>query len=269
MKKTWVLALLGAVLAAALTGCSAQSENAQTNDAPALVIGIDGDYQPYSYLNDSGELVGVDIELAQEACRRMGYQAEHKAIQWDKKDDYLADGSIDCVWSCFTYTGREDKYLWAGPYLYSRQVAVVKAGSEIADLPQLAGRSIAVMSSTKPEQILLSADGTEVPVPGELLSYATMDLAFTAMRRGYADAAAGHETVVRQLIGSMTEDYRILSTPLMTVQVGVAFPKDGDAALAQKLTDTLAEMAEDGTTEEIVEKYGLDTANVVRRDSID
>lgn len=269
MKKTWVLALLGAVLAAALTGCGVQREAAQESEAPALVIGIDSDYQPYSYLNDTGELVGVDIELAQEACRRMGYRAEHKAIQWDKKDDYLADGSIDCVWSCFTYTGREDKYLWAGPYLYSRQVAVVKKDSGIVDLSQLTGRRIAVMSSTKPEQILLTADGAEVPVPGELLSYGTMDLAFTAMRRGYADAAAGHETVVRQLIGSMEADYRILPTPLMTVQVGVAFSKDGDAALAQTLTETLAEMAEDGTTEAIVEKYGLDTANVVRGDNVD
>lgn len=268
MKKRWVLALLGAVLAAGLTGCGAQRDAAQAEDAPTLVIGIDSEYQPYSYLNDTGELVGVDIELAQEACRRMGYQAEHKPIQWDKKDDYLADGSIDCVWSCFTYTGREDKYLWAGPYLYSRQVAVVKSDSEIADLPQLAGKRIAVMSSTKPEQILLAADGAEIPVPGELLSYGTMDLAFTAMRRGYADAAAGHEGAVRQLIGSMKDDYRVLPTSLRNVEVGVAFKKDGDAALAKKLDDTLAEMAEDGTTAAIVEKYGLDTANVIRRDNL-
>ena len=40
--------------------------------------------------------------------------------------------------------------------------------------------------------------------------------------------------------------------------VGVAFKPDGDAALAERLTQTLLEMREDGTTVAIVKKYGLD-----------
>ncbi len=264
MKKTVVWALLGALLLALLTGCGVQRETAQAEDTPILVIGIDGEYEPYSYLNDTGELVGVDIDLAKEACRRMGYQAEHKPIQWDKKDEYLADGSIDCVWSCFTYTGREDQYLWAGPYMYSRQVAVVRAGSTVYDLADLADKRVAVMSSTKPEEILLAADGTTVPRVAEVLSYGTLDLAFTAMRRGYADAVAGHEGAVHQLIGSMQDDYRVLPTSLRNVEVGVAFKKGGDAALAEKLDETLAEMALDGTMEKIVQKYGLDAANIIK-----
>lgn len=263
MKTAWKLALGAAAVAVLLCACGRTQAEEPGADSPVLTIGVDGEYEPYSYLNDTGELVGADIELAQEACRRMGYTAVHQPIQWDKKDEYLAAGTIDCVWSCFTYTGREEQYLWAGPYLYSRQMAVVRTGSAVKDLADLAGKRVAVMSSTKPEDILLAADGVTVPQADEVLSYGTLDLAFTAMRRGYADAAAGHETVVRQLIGTMEEDYRVLETPLMAVEVGVAFKKGGDAALAAQLTDTLAEMAADGTTADIVEKYGLDAANVI------
>lgn len=268
MKTTWKLALGAAALAVLLGGCARmQAEQPDAADGPVLTIGVDGEYEPYSYLNDTGELVGADIELAQEACRRIGRTPAYQSIQWDKKDEYLADGTIDCVWSCFTYTGREEQYLWAGPYLYSRQIAVVRAGSEVKDLADLAGKRVAVMSSTKPEELLLTADGVTVPQADEVLSYGTLDLAFTAMRRGYVDAAAGHETAVCPLIGTMEADYRVLETPLMAVQIGVAFRKGGDAALAAQLTDTLAEMAADGTTAEIVERYGLDAANVIGRES--
>ena len=45
--------------------------------------------------------------------------------------------------------------------------------------------------------------------------------------------------------------------------VGVAFKPDGDAVLAEKLTQTLLEMREDGTTVAIVKKYGLDAEKSV------
>ena len=45
--------------------------------------------------------------------------------------------------------------------------------------------------------------------------------------------------------------------------VGVAFKPDGDAVLAEKLTQTLLEMREDGTTAAIVRKYGLDAEKSV------
>ena len=265
MKKTLISVLLTAVLAAGLFGCSAQRKDEPEADLPVLSIGVDNEYEPYSYMSDTGELVGSDIELAREACRRIGYQPVYKPIQWDRKNDYLADGTIDCVWSCFTYTGREKEYLWAGPYLYSRQVIVVKSDSDITECMQLTGKRVAVMSSTKPEELLLeNADGTSVPKVGEILSFANLDLAFTAMRRGYADAVVGHESAMRQLIDSMSEDYRMLESSLQQVEVGVAFRKDGDAALVSKLNDALQEMAQDGTTETIIERYGLDAENVIK-----
>ena len=57
--------------------------------------------------------------------------------------------------------------------------------------------------------------------------------------------------------------YRILEESLMSVQLGVAFAKDGDQELADVLTEALDEMREDGTTEKIVEKYGLNPQTLV------
>ncbi len=122
-------------------------------DLPRLVIASDN-YEPYSYVGPNGNLIGVDVDLATEACRRLGYAPEFRQIVWENKDVYLSIGQVDCLWGSFTMTGREDLYQWAGPYLYSRQVVAVRANSDIHTLADLAGRRVAVQATGKPESDL-------------------------------------------------------------------------------------------------------------------
>ena len=115
-------------------------------------------YAPYTYKNGTGEFVGVDVDFATEAFGRLGYAVQFREIVWENKQSYLDSGEIDCLWSCFTMSGREDEYTWAGPYLYSRQVAMVRADSDYTELSQLAGKRAAVQASTTAEKALLRHD---------------------------------------------------------------------------------------------------------------
>ncbi|MFR6640230.1 MAG: substrate-binding periplasmic protein [Christensenellales bacterium] len=111
------------VFTAGVFGCGRAPSD--ENALPVLTIASD-EYQPYFYVGESGEYAGIDVELAVEACRRMGYKAKFVRIRWTEKDDVLARGEADCLWGSFSMTGREDKYLWAGPYMTSRQVVGVE-----------------------------------------------------------------------------------------------------------------------------------------------
>ena len=68
----------------------------------------------------------------------------------------LSDETIDCIWACYTMTGREDKYQWAGPYLYSRQMIVVRSDHDIWTFDDLEGKRIAVQATTKAEDLLFA-----------------------------------------------------------------------------------------------------------------
>ena len=257
VKKSTVLLCALCLLIGALTGCVTQTEKHEDGELPVIVVGCD-DYTPFSYLDANGNMTGVDVELAEEAFRRMGYRAQCTIISWEEKKSLLKNGTIDCVWSSFTMDGREDEYQWAGPYMKSHQVVAVDVNSDIQTLQDLKGKVIAVQSTTKPEDIIRSHDGT-LPELQEVISVQKRDLIFLLLSKGYVDAIAAHDTAIEQFMSECGLEFRILEEPLLTVGLGAAFDKNDTRGLNDRLNTVLREMYADGTTERIIGQYFPDT----------
>ena len=187
--RKYLIALTALMLALLPAACGAQQQ--PSGDLPELVIGSD-DYRPYNYLDENGQAAGVDVALATEACRRMGYEPVFRQISWDEKDLLLESGQVDCLWGCFSMNGRENTYLWAGPYLYSDQVVAVRADSDIYTLADLADRRVAVQVSSKAESILSDPADARIPQLRALYCLVDMDQVATALRKYYVDACASH-----------------------------------------------------------------------------
>lgn len=93
-----------------------------------LIVGFDAEYPPYGYIDsETGDYVGVDLDLAAEVAKRNGWEFEAMPIDWDAKDAKLNQGDITCIWNGFTIEGREDKYAFTTPYMLNAQVVVVRA----------------------------------------------------------------------------------------------------------------------------------------------
>ncbi len=265
MRVRWIAAVLTLALSLSLAACGhpTTTEDPDTG-LPTLTIGSDN-YEPYIYLDDKGNFAGVDVDLAKEACRRLGYRPVFHQIVWENKDQELALGDVDCLWGSFTMNGREDLYQWAGPYLYSRQVVVVRADSDIDTLQDLAGKRVAVQATSKPEAIFLERpEPDRVPQVGEVYCFSTMEEVYSAIRKDFADAVAGHESAMKIFVDESPQNWRILDQELMLSDLGVAFLKGTNESLSARLTAVLQEMQQDGTTASIVKKYGLDPEKVLR-----
>lgn len=249
--------LLG--LACVFTGCSKSEPNSTKTDNQYKKITVGSDkFEPYIYQDENGNFTGIDVELAEEAFHRMGYEPEFKEIVWENKKEYLADGTVDCLWGCFSMNGREDEYQWAGPYLYSSQVVAVRSDSDIYRIDDLTGKTVAVQETGKVEGYLLSADTPEVPKVGKLYAFSNMDEVYSALRKNYVQAICGHESALKSFVKTAPDKYRILEENLFLSELGVAFDKNYDAEFVTQLKDVLSDMMLDGTTEAIIEKYDLD-----------
>lgn len=253
-----LLVVAAGLLFYACTGDSVDKSKATKK----IIVGIDK-FKPYSYLNNEGDYTGIDVDMARYAFEKMGYEPEFKFIDWEKKDDNLADRTIDCIWSCYSYTGREDKYQWAGPYMKSRQVVAVRNDSDIYTLSDLKNKRIGVQTTTKGEQVFLKRTNVLIPETYNINSFSTSDELLAVLRKGYVDAIAGHEALLLNMDTYNTVTYRLLKESLLDVQIGVAFEKGTHKELADELTKTLEDMARDGVTGEIAQKYGMSPENVV------
>ena len=249
-----------------LTACG--GTDAKSSDLPQILIGSDT-YPPYIYLNNDGTPAGIDVEIATEAFRRMGYAARFEVIDWEQKTALVESGAIDCIWGCFSMQGRETLYRWAGPYMVSRQVVAVNADSSIQSLSDLAGKTVMVQSTSKPESIFLSGSDPRIPQTVEVFSIEDRSVQYAMLACGYVDAIAAHETAILQYMKDNNAAFRILEEPLLVTGLGVAFAKNDSRGLDLQLNDTFAQMREDGTLERIVGKYLEHASQYLEVDTID
>ena len=243
-----------------LCGCS----NRQTpnTNLKKIIVGVD-DFEPYTYLDVNGMYTGVDVEIATKVFQKLGYEPEFKKIKWSEKNNYLADGTIDCIWSCYSMNGRENDYQWAGPYLYSRQVIAVRSDSNIENFADLAGKSVGVQATTRAAELFLHQMDSELPEVKQVNCFASTEDMFAAIRKGYVDAIAGHEALLNELIRNSEGKYRLLEESPNISKIGVAFQKGTHEKLTKEMDKLIKQMSEDGTMESIVEKYGLDGDKVI------
>ena len=249
-----------------LTACG--ETDAKNSSLPQIIVGSDT-YPPYIYLNNDGIPAGIDVEIATEAFRRMGYAARFEPIDWEQKTALVESGAIDCIWGCFSMQGRETLYRWAGPYMVSRQVVAVNADSSIQSLSDLAGKTVMVQSTSKPESIFLSGSDPRIPQTVEVFSIEDRSVQYAMLACGYVDAIAAHETAILQYMKDNNAVFRILEEPLLVTGLGVAFAKNDSRGLDHQLNDTFAQMREDGTLERIVGKYLEHASQYLEVDTID
>lgn len=237
-----------------------------TTDRPEIIIGCD-EYEPYNYLDENGELAGIDADLSEEAFRRMGYEPVHLLLKWTDKEEFLQEGVIDCIWASYSRNGREDEYLWSDPYMESWESVTVNEDSPIQTLAELDGKKIAALGGTRAEEILLEEEKFPQLSPKAIYSFQYMEECLSALRQGYTDAAVGDKLYIQNYIKNYPNRFRILEDNLETSELAVAFAKDGDQELVNRLNETLKEMKEDGTVDEILARYQEKNMTVEEKNS--
>lgn len=243
--------LAAVLLAGVLTGCGKKDDT--------FTVGFDAEYPPYGYMDESGEYTGFDLELAEEVCELKGWKLEKQPIAWENKDNELNSGSIDCIWNGFTINGREDDYQWSVPYVDNSQVIVVAVDSGISALSDLAGKIVGVQAASAALDVLKDEEAQKALGDSfkELQEFGDYNTAFLELEAGSVDAIAMDIGVAMyQLESRGNGKFVILEEHLNAEQYGIGFKK-GNTKLCNEVEDALKTLQENGTFDELAEKYGL------------
>ena len=244
MKKRMLAIMMSALMAAGV--CSGVTVYADA-DSKTLTVGFDAEYPPFGYMDEDGEYVGFDLDIAQKVCDNLGWELVKKPINWDSKDMELNSGNIDCIWNGFTINGREDDYTWSDPYLNNEQVMVVASDSGIDTLADLAGKNVVVQAASAALDALNSDDNKDLTDSfGSLTENPDYNTAFMNIDSGAADAVAVDIGVAKYQLAQREEGkYKILDEPIQSEQYGIGFAK-GNEELRDTVWAEVMKLYEDG-----------------------
>lgn len=275
-KKNIIFLVLVLALAVMFVGCGGQKEEPadQTADQPAeqtedqswakiqekgeFVVGLDDNYPPAGYRDGKGELVGVDIDLAKEAAKRLGVEAVFQPVQWDGVLMNLKNGDIDLIWNALGITSaRQKEIAFTDVYMIDKNVIVVNAGSPIKTKADLAGKVIGLQLGSTAEPAV-----TDDPISAEIKEirkFESTTQALLDLQAGRIDALVTNEMNGRYLI---TQEKSLDKFYILTEEegyfneepYGVGVRMEDKAFLAE-LNRVLSEMKADGTAAEISEKW--------------
>ncbi len=252
--------VLAATAAVALSACgSASPESADSAAAGSdyglvtegtLTVATEGTYRPFSYHDESGELVGFDVEIAEAVADKLGLEVSFQETQWDAIFAGLDAGRFDVIGNQVSINPeREAKYLFSEPYTVSPGVIVVKEDDDsISSFDDLAGKTTA-QSLTSNWYTLAEESGAQVEaVEGWAQAVALLE-------QGRVDATVNDSLTF--LDYEKSEGPTGLKIAVETDDPSLsafALTKDKEA-LVEAIDEALAELREEGVLAEISEKY--------------
>jgi len=254
-KKTVLAGMIAVTAAILIIGCGSQSQKQDSQKMPdKIVIGLDDNFPPMGFRDESNNLIGFDIDLANEAAKRMGVKVEFKPIDWDSKEAALKSKKVDMLWNGLTITdSRKKQIAFSKPYMKNAQILIVRADSPIQTKDDLKGKIIGTQEGSSSVDALdkdpdFKNSLQDVKLYGDFVA-ALMDL-----EAGRTDGVLVDSVVGRYYMTKKEGKFRVLAGSMGDEEFGVGMRQD-DAVLVNKLNSVLKEMSTDGTMKKLSEKW--------------
>jgi len=264
IKKLMIVAIIVTV-GTSLVACAGTTQNKEsetkatksTLDKDQLVIGLDDTFVPMGFKDESGNVVGFDIDLANAVAKKLNKKLVFQSIDWSMKETELNNGNIDLIWNGYSITDeRKGKVEFSKAYLNNTQVIVTLADSNIKTKADLKGKKVgaqtgstAVDAVEAEENVMKSFDG------GKLVTFDDNNAALMDLEAKRLDAIVVDEILVRYYMKARgQEKYKILEENFGKEQYGVGIRK-GDTKFVEAFNKALDEVIADKTAGDISKKW--------------
>ena len=226
----------------------------------SLRIGTDPTYPPFESKNAQGQLVGFDIDLANEICKRIKTKCTYVESDFDALIPSLKAKKIDAIISSLSITEKRQQEIAFSDKLYAADSRLIAAkGSPIQPtIDSLKGKHVGVLQGSTQEGFA-NANWREKGV--DVVAYQNQDLIYSDLAAGRLDAAfqdevAASEGFLKQPAG---KEYAFAGPSVKDKKyfgdgTGIGLRKD-DTELKAAFDKAFAELRKDGTYDKLAKKY--------------
>ncbi|MGC9031412.1 MAG: basic amino acid ABC transporter substrate-binding protein [Minisyncoccia bacterium] len=215
-----------------------------------IVFGTEASYPPMENIDENGNFVGIDIEIAKEIAKDLGVKAEFKNIPFDTIFDKVNNGEVDAAISAITITPeRIEKLLFSDPYFNAGQVILTLSNrNDISGQGSLYNKKVGVQSNTT------SFLEAQKYVKSDLIvQYESYDLAKKDLLENKIDAILIDFPAALSAV-SENKNFKIVGEPFTQEFYGIAVRKDS-TALLNEINKTIRRLKIENRLEEIINKW--------------
>lgn len=232
----------------AVAGCPTGGGNS------TIVPGTASGFPPFEF-TEGGELVGFDVDLAEETISRAGYDVgDWVDIEFDSLIPSLTEGDIDLVAAAMTINDERDRTIdFSDPYYESNQAVIVREGGSFdpASVEDLDGQRVGAQSGTTGEDQVQTLIDDGVVAESDYRQYDNYTLAVQDLENGNVDAIVVDVPVANNFADS--RNVRVAFVIQTGEQFGFGMREDDDRI--EDVNGALAEIQEDGTYDDLVAEW--------------
>jgi polar amino acid transport system substrate-binding protein len=220
--------------------------------AEPVKLATEGAYPPFNYIDDAGNLGGLDVDLGNELCKRAALECEWVVNEWDTLIPNLVAGNFDAILADMSITAERQKTIdFTDPYFPPDPSKYLSATGTTFDYAALKGHRIGAQTGTIQANWLnqnLAADNT-------ILTFETVDQAVADLNAGNLDLLLAEGSYVGEQVagsgGALKSD-----GPDIPIGEGAGIGlRKADTALRDQLNKALAEVKADGWLDALISKH--------------
>lgn len=217
-----------------------------------IIVGLEGDWAPWSYVDENDELTGYDVEVAKAIADKLGVEIQIVPGEWDGLFAGMDAGRYDMVINGVEVTEeRADKYDFSTPYAYIRTALIVKGDNDsIKTFEDLKGKKTANSIASTYMNLAESYGATCYGV-------STLDETLTMVLQGRVDATLNAIVSFTDYMAQHPDsNLKVVATTEDASNVAIPMRKgDETASLRETVNKAIDELREDGTLSELSTRF--------------
>lgn len=214
--------------------------------ADVLRIGTEGGYPPFNFINDDGNLDGLDREFGDELCHRMEVECEWVVNDWDSIIPNLVNGNYDLLIATMGITPEREQVIdFTQEYLPAEPSAFV-ASSSFEDATTI--RTVATQVNTIQAEFVANSNAT-------LVEFSSADETIAAVINGEVDVVLAGKEFLKKIVGESDGQLAFVGE---TVRLGFGAGigvRESDPELKAKANSAITSMKSDGFINDLIESW--------------
>ena len=240
-------------------GCGTAMEGLPDLECRTVTVAVENAYVPFNYLDEEGNPIGWDYDVINEICTRLACVPEYVETSWDGMILVVSNDEYDMAADGITITEERAEIVdYSDGYMPLQQVLLVRIDEdrfttvdEFVAGDYTLGVQVSTTNFIVAEQLL--GEGSE-----RITTFELFPIAVQAVITGDVDTAIMDDVAGIGYVGTNPDDVKLLTDAIETgEELGFIFPPGSD--LVEPFNEALQSMRDDGTLDEINDRWGFPT----------